>query len=541
LALPSGLLASGNAQIDLYSPAKISFPTLAVPVGVRAVGMGEAYTAAGNDVYALNWNPAGLARVPGFQLGLAHNEWSSQLGLRQEVLDYGMSMSQSSGFGIGIDYFSLGQLDQRASDGALQGQSGAFDFAASAGYGWSMLDQDRLKLGLNAEFGMESLFSSSQSGFGGNLGLLYEFTHDYSLGISLNHLGTGTGGFMPPSAASFGLSGLFLNHGLTVDVDGMVPFNADPLIKAGLEFNFGVLSLRGGYRYDVGAKPGDVQSGLSAGAGFKAGFFDIDYAFVPYGDLSSTHRVAATIELPADFFKPKIIGADATTTTAKSFYDKGMAFRKGGDLLQALVSFQRAEESYPEKFKGSPQKFYLETKQQIKDIQTEMNKRGGSAQLKQAVQKYLGKAQEYLDARRYKDAINELQNAKQIDPQNTEIEAKLKEARGALQEHIRGYLAEAKAADRDGRLIVALDNYIKIIKIDPSEVEANAFLNNRRTEFEAQLKGIHRKGIDLYVAGKVEEAVKVWEKGRVLDYWDSVKFERDIEKARKLLDLRGQK
>jgi len=108
LSLPGFCRASGAASIDLYGPAAISFPTLAVPVGVRAIGMGEAYTASGNDVYALHWNPAGLAKVSGFQLGLAHNEWSSELGMRQEFISYGQSLSPKSGMGLSVNYFSLG-------------------------------------------------------------------------------------------------------------------------------------------------------------------------------------------------------------------------------------------------------------------------------------------------------------------------------------------------------------------------------------------------------------------------------------------------
>ena len=48
LAAPA--LMQAAAEVEYYSAAGISFPTLAVPVGVRATGMGNAYTAAGDDV-----------------------------------------------------------------------------------------------------------------------------------------------------------------------------------------------------------------------------------------------------------------------------------------------------------------------------------------------------------------------------------------------------------------------------------------------------------------------------------------------------------
>lgn len=34
----------------------------------------------------------------------------------------------------------------------------------------------------------------------------------------------------------------------------------------------------------------EFLSGLTVGSGFKLNIFDIDYAFVPYGDLGYTHR-----------------------------------------------------------------------------------------------------------------------------------------------------------------------------------------------------------------------------------------------------------
>jgi hypothetical protein len=404
-----------------------------------------------------------------------------------------------------------------------------------------MLEQGKLKLGLALEFGSQSLFGSSQSGFGGSLGLLYDFTREFSAGLSVNHVGTGTGGFAPPQSLNFGLSTLMLNKNLTLALDGSMPFSSDASVKAGLEANLGVLSVRGGYRYFIGAKEGDVQSGLTAGAGFKAGVFGIDYAFVPYGEIASTHRVSATIQLPGDFFKPKIIGAEATSVTAKSFYDKAQGFEKSGDLLMALVQYQRAEESYPPKLRAKPQKFYLTAQQKIKDLQAEMNKKGDNTQVNKLRKKFMDKAQEYMAARRYREAIDQLQQAKTVDPHSQAVDKMLKDARQGLEDRLRGYRTDARAADRASKLPEAIDGYKKVLSVDPSDSEASAFFSNKRREIQNLLRSVHRKGIDLYVAGKVDEAVKIWSKGRALDHFGDVDFSRDIDKAKKLLDLRGRK
>lgn len=76
---------------------------------------------------------------------------------------------------------------------------------------------------------------------------------------------------------------------------------------------------------------------------------------------------------------------------------------------------------------------------------------------------------------------------------------------------------------------------------DATDAESVAFFTNRRKEIEAMLKSVHRKGIDQYLAGDVEEAIKTWTVGEALDYWGDIDFRRDIDKAKKLLDLREQK
>jgi hypothetical protein len=541
LLLAAPFSVFGAAEIELFSAAGVSFPTLAVPLGVRAIGMGDAYTAAGNDVEALNWNPAGLAKISGYQLGLADNEWSTTLGIRQDYISYGQGIGQSSGFGASINYFGLGQLDERDSTGALQGQSSASVFSGSAGYALSMLDQNRLKLGLALEFGLESLFGTSETDIGGDLGLVFDMTHEYSVGLSVNHIGTGTEGFSPPESVSAGFSALLLDRSLTIDVDGEVPVAGDTMLDLGAEYNVSSLSLRAGYREALNAPPGDVQSGFTAGAGFTVGVFSLDYAFVPYGDLSTVNRVQLTMKLPNDFFQPKYIGAAPTSTTAKAYYDKAVGLEKSGDTLKALVLYQTCEENYPDKLKATPQPFYTEAVKKIKDLQAEMSVTGDNGEIAKLTKEYLATAQDDMNGHRYKDAIDQLQQAKKIDQNNPAIEKMLKEARHDFEERLSSYRSAGSAADQDNRLNAAIDNYKKLLAIDPTDPQALAFFTKRRKEIESALKMVHRKGIDQYVGGQVEEAVQTWTAGEALDYWGDIDFKRDIDKAKKLLDLREQK
>src|SRR5450755_104165 len=48
---------------------------LSIPVGARAIAMGEAYTAQADDVSSLYWNPAGLAILNQSQASFMYNQF----------------------------------------------------------------------------------------------------------------------------------------------------------------------------------------------------------------------------------------------------------------------------------------------------------------------------------------------------------------------------------------------------------------------------------------------------------------------------------
>lgn len=543
-AMAAAAFASGNAAITLYPAAKVAVPELGVPVGVRAVGMGEAYTAAGRDVTMLQWNPAGLARIPGYQLSLMHNEWASTLGMRQEFLAYGQGLGSDSGLGVSLDYFSLGQLTSRDDNGALLGQStGAYAMSGSVGYGMGLLSGDALKIGAAAEFAQESLFSSGSSAFGGSLGVLWDAGKDLSFGASLMHAGAAGGGFSPPTEAHVGTAYSFNERALVLALDGDYPLNGNPGVRAGAEVNFSGMSLRGGWRQNFGAPEGDVSSGFSAGMGFKAGVFALDYAFVPYGDLSSVHRIAVSVDLPADFFRPKVIGAESSTTTAKSYYNKALAERKQGNSLQALVQFQRAKDAYPEALvrQNKAQDFYKDTLKQIEGIQKQMASSGNNENLRRAVTRKINDGQDAMKSGRFMEAISLFRDAVNLDPAETKAAELLKQAQSAFSQRKRELLGEGEEAYNSGQLNAAIQKYREVLQLDRNDETASGFFANHKAEIKENLTKIHRKGIDLYLGGHIREAVGVWKDGLKLDPSDPINFRRDIEKAEKVLEVKGDR
>jgi hypothetical protein len=58
-----------------------SFPTLLIPMGGLAEGMGTAYTAVGRDAGYIEYNPAGSALLPSSELALYHHAWIADSNL----------------------------------------------------------------------------------------------------------------------------------------------------------------------------------------------------------------------------------------------------------------------------------------------------------------------------------------------------------------------------------------------------------------------------------------------------------------------------
>lgn len=85
---------------------KYSNEFLAIGVGARSLGMGNAQTAISNDVTAAYWNPAGLAgQVSDMQIGLMHNEYFAGIA----KYDYaGFSMRMDTASTIGISMIRMG-------------------------------------------------------------------------------------------------------------------------------------------------------------------------------------------------------------------------------------------------------------------------------------------------------------------------------------------------------------------------------------------------------------------------------------------------
>ncbi len=279
--LPS--VAHGSGISSNAGTASSAF--LKIGSGARPAAMGGAFAGVADDVNALYWNPAGIARLQNREMTFSHNIWLEDtsyeyLGVVQPLDNYVM--------GAGVSYFNIGTMDGWDVNNAPTGNFSARSIAFALSVGRVM--NDKLSLGLTLKTVHEKIETESASAFAADAGGMYKLGDDSSIAFVVQNLGTGVK-FVKESAGlpvniKIGGAHRLLQNNLILSLD----FNK--YSDTGFRGDFGAeyrlaetLALRLGYN-----SGNDMGSGLTAGFGFRISSLNVDYAFVPYGDLGNAHR-----------------------------------------------------------------------------------------------------------------------------------------------------------------------------------------------------------------------------------------------------------
>jgi len=251
--------------------------------------MGGAFGGVADDLNALQWNPAGLGRIKSFQISVTHLQWIEGVAYEYAAAALPIWLG-TAGFGLG--YFGGGKIDGRdAFDNPIDA-SAPYSLVAIGSYGQSLLPG--FCAGGTIRAIQERMGDSSALAADTDVGVLYESPMNYSLGLSVQHLGTPQkfrqASAPLPSGVRLGIAYRMLNEVLTGSLEAYKPFHENAFFSAGVEgFLFKVMSLRAGYSTGY--------SGLSKLAGFGCGLgvtyrnFQVDYSISPFDELGNIHRV----------------------------------------------------------------------------------------------------------------------------------------------------------------------------------------------------------------------------------------------------------
>lgn len=336
LALASIALFAG-AFAHAGGPGSTSAAYLKLPSGARAIGMGECYVAAGDDVQAIGWNPAGIARVSGREFTFMHAEWFQ--GIRYESLAYAQPLMGFISVGGGVDFLNSGLIDKTTftqladmatgptNDMSNVGTGSSFQVTNVVVTGCGAVDASGLRWlpipGIQAGLNIRALISkidrASSASAVIDLGALWtpERLPNWTFGIVGQNMGpaiasasqrTSASGSsdrvvqkkIPPITFRCGAAWKSTPKNIVVDLDILVPVDNKPRFSVGGEYWYRkLICFRGGYKFqgriDLNEYNTGGLEGLSVGTGFRYSIVQLDYAFATLGFLGATHRLSLTV------------------------------------------------------------------------------------------------------------------------------------------------------------------------------------------------------------------------------------------------------
>lgn len=267
---------------------------LKIGVGAEAIGMGESHVAFSQNLFASYWNPAGLSLMQRAQLGFMHNSWFE--GINHEFVGYVRPLGAFGVVATTFSYLSYGELERRDANGELKGHFRPYDLALVLSYGRKFTSD--LAMGVNVKFLREQIDDKKAQAIAFDFGGRYNVPNSQlTLGVNLQHLGTKVKfveeSFDLPLNVKLGVAYKLLDNSIAVAADLNRPWDNDVNIGLGIEYTpITQFHLRSGYRYSLGGNDLGAVSGLTAGLGLSIESYQIDYAFVSFGELGPTHRVS---------------------------------------------------------------------------------------------------------------------------------------------------------------------------------------------------------------------------------------------------------
>jgi len=261
-------------------PGTTAAEFLKIGVGARASAMGEAFTALTDDGTALYWNPAGLAQIKKTEFSTMYNMHFQQINQGYVTLASPLLVGVTA---LGVNYIDMGQIEGRDEYGNPTGNFGASDIHLFAGYA---IKFKNISLGLTIGWLQDKIKEDIKSSFLGNIGVFYSLNKYFTFGAVVQNIGTKLGSDSLPLTFKVGTALKLKNLILTADLPLSIEYYG-----LGAEWWVGsILALRVGY------KATHTITTITTGIGLKFEKICLDYAYVPYSEIGSAHRLSLKIK-----------------------------------------------------------------------------------------------------------------------------------------------------------------------------------------------------------------------------------------------------
>ncbi len=267
---------------------------LSLPVGARAIAMGEAYTAQADDANSLYWNPAGLAILNQSQASFMYNQYLEDLTLSHLAVGTPLEFG---GLGASLTYLGYGKIAGYDEQANPTGNVEAHSAVATVGAG---LLRENWSAGVNIKGIQGTLADEKAVGFASDFGLNVVYPREVLGGTlraaaTLRNVGTGLKYLREkdpfPREWRLGVAAVqMMDRRLNVSFDYGKVIDDDAALYAGSELWLTrYIALRAGY---AGAR--GENKGLRAGVGLKLKDLSFDYAYSHTADFGMAHRYELT-------------------------------------------------------------------------------------------------------------------------------------------------------------------------------------------------------------------------------------------------------
>jgi long-subunit fatty acid transport protein len=290
---------------DLHAggPGSTGAVELKIPVGPRAIAMGQAFVAVADDANAVYWNPAGLNQLGGSEITAQYDVFIETV--RYQYLAIATRLGKDAALGLSGKMLSTGSENEIDALGNPTGNT----------FSESYMDLDLsgalrlsyyLDMGLTAKYISKSLAGASASSIAFDLGMLYRTPIPHlTAGFNIQNVGMGMkfDQVEDPLPMNFkiGVAYKMFDDNFTLAYDTNIPTDNAVSASLGGEYWYkDTLVGRFGYQFQGSIDQNQVgiggKAGLYLGAGVKISVFGnymgLDYAWTDVGFLGSNHHFA---------------------------------------------------------------------------------------------------------------------------------------------------------------------------------------------------------------------------------------------------------
>lgn len=284
------MLAASAAQASGVGTTGAQF--LKVGVGARELAMGSAASALTEGANAVNWNPGRLAGLTQKNVSASYNMLF--IDESQGFIGYASPLGDKSGvIGVGVNYLTVSNIEKRAAD--TEDPDSKFsnnNTAVNLSYARAEV-RPGLDLGASLKYISQKLDTQNDKALAVDLGAAYKVNSAWTAAFAVKNLGSSIGPDKLPLTLKGGAATRFFNDKLTAAADlEMLVYDDRIYADLGAEYALnGYLAFRAGYQAGRSNDKLGGLTGFSAGLGLKLDRFNLDYAYVPFGDLGDTHRM----------------------------------------------------------------------------------------------------------------------------------------------------------------------------------------------------------------------------------------------------------